>query len=329
MRASLPLAFSLVAGVGAFIPTHSMGRTPSSLMAATIEGRKINEGGALKPINNYVLVKVNEIQDQTESGILLTGSVSILVSPSQLHWVLESISYLTCFLNEIFLYRLFDKIRNRSGFDYKKSYSQCGEDLIIRHVFDALRIPAPSYLDIGAHHPSFLNNTRIFYDHGARGVNVEPDPSLFAAFLERRPRDTNLNVGIAGQTGELPFYVMSTRTLNTFSEEEARTADRSGKVKIEKIVNIPVLNVNDVIRDHFPAPPDLVSLDVEGLDFAILQSLDLSASRPKVMCVETITFSEIRQGKKIKKITELMIDNNYFAYADTNVNTIFVDKNVW
>jgi FkbM family methyltransferase len=227
------------------------------------------------------------------------------------------------------LYRIIGKIKNRVGIGYKKSYSQCGEDLIIRHIFDALRIPSPTYLDIGAHHPSFLNNTRVFYDNGSRGVNVEPDPSLIEAFQKNRPRDVNLNIGIAEKEGELPFFIMNTRTLNTFSEEDANLAEREGGVKIKKVVNIPVLNVNDVIKNNFSGTPDFISLDVEGLDLSILRSLDFSLYRPKVICVETITFSGNRQGKKIVEIAEFMNDKGYFAYADTNVNTLFVDREIW
>ncbi len=227
------------------------------------------------------------------------------------------------------LYRIIEKLKNQAGVDYKKSYSQCGEDLIMKHIFNALQIPAPSYLDIGAHHPSYLNNTKVFYDDGATGVNIEPDPSLIVAFQEKRPRDTNLNIGIGNHRGTLPFYVMSTRTLNTFSEEEALSVSRGGKIKIEQVIDIPVESVNNVIKENFAQSPDIISLDVEGLDLAILRSLDFAQYRPKVLCVETITFSEHRQGKKIPEIAEVMQDNGYFAYADTNVNTLFVDRQVW
>jgi FkbM family methyltransferase len=227
------------------------------------------------------------------------------------------------------LYRLIEKIKIRGGVDYKKSYAQCGEDLIMRHIFNALQITTPTYLDIGAHHPSYLNNTKVFYDEGARGVNIEPDPSLIAAFHKRRPRDLNLNVGVGGCSGTLPFYIMSTQTLNTFSEVEAKAVSREGKVAIEKVIDIPVVTVNDVIKDHFSRPPDIISLDVEGMDLAILRSLDFANYRPKVLCVETITFSDHRQGRKIPEIAEIMRDNRYFAYADTNVNTLFVDRGVW
>jgi len=75
---SLPLALGLAAAAtaGAFAPARSSTRSSVASLAATLEGRQIAEGGALKPVNNFVLVKVAEIQDKTESGILLTGSVS-------------------------------------------------------------------------------------------------------------------------------------------------------------------------------------------------------------------------------------------------------------
>ena len=59
----------------------------------------------------------------------------------------------------------------------KISYSQCGEDLILKQLFTALGIGKVNYLDIGAHHPTCLNNTYLFYGYGGHGVCVEPDPS--------------------------------------------------------------------------------------------------------------------------------------------------------
>ena len=44
----------------------------------------------------------------------------------------------------------------------KKSYSQCGEDLIVKFIFDILNIKNPSYIDIGAHHPNYISNTALF-----------------------------------------------------------------------------------------------------------------------------------------------------------------------
>lgn len=210
-----------------------------------------------------------------------------------------------------------------------ESYSQCGEDLIVKYIFNNLGIYRPSYLDIGAHHPSYLNNTFIFYKAGSKGVNIEPDPQLFSRIKATRGRDKNLNVGVADKKEVLDFYVMTTSTLNTFSLEEAKKAE-SEKIKIDKIIQVSVIPINDVLNEYFTnIALDFLSLDVEGLDFKILQNFDFKNFRPKVICVETITYSDKRDGKKTKEIEILLIEKGYFVYADTHINTIFVDKAIW
>ncbi len=229
-----------------------------------------------------------------------------------------------------FIYRALGKLSLASNRGGRVSYSQCGEDMIVRYVFDMLRIPAPTYLDIGAHHPSRLNNTLVFYQSGSRGVNIEPDPLLLADFHKERPRDINLNVGIARDKGELDFYVMSSRTLNTFSAVDAHAAVSEGKTRIEKVIKVPVVSVNEVLSNNFTDRSlDFLSLDVEGLDLMILESFDFSRWRPKVICVETITYSEHHKGRKIPEIDQVLSGNGYFMYADTYINTIYVDRSVW
>jgi FkbM family methyltransferase len=202
---------------------------------------------------------------------------------------------------------------------------------LVRYIFNVLKIAVPSYLDIGAHHPTYLNNTRIFYETGSRGVNVEPDPTLIEAFKRKRPKDINLNIGVAASDGTLAFYVMAPRTLNTFSQKEANAAveEGQGRIHVEEVIQIPVTNINKLIETYFDTWPDFLSLDVEGMDLAILQCIDYSKTRPKVICVETITYSEKRQGKKITEIADYLGEQAYFLYADTYVNSIFVDSEVW
>lgn len=214
---------------------------------------------------------------------------------------------------------------------YKKSsYSQCGEDLIIEFVFQALNIDKPTYLDIGAHHPVYLSNTYLFYRKGSSGVCIEPDPSLCRKIRRKRGRDTCLNIGtgVSAQS-EAEFYLMTTRTLNTFCREEAERYQSYGTQKIEQVVRIPLLPINDVIRDNFHSCPDFVSLDVEGLELEILKTFDYDRYRPRVFCIETLTYTEDKTEKKLVEIIDFMTGEGYLNYADTYINTIFVDGSAW
>lgn len=222
----------------------------------------------------------------------------------------------------------------KKGFSkYKKlSYSQTGEDLIIDFIFEQLNVQQPSYLDLGAHHPFYLSNTYLFYKKGGKGVNVEPDPFLIKRFRKSRKNDINLNVGIGFNDSEkiADFYIMSARALNTFSKEEAIKVQNYGTYKIEQTVKVPILSVNKIIEEYFPSTcPNFISIDVEGLDYEIIKSFDFNKFRPDVFCIETITYTEDKSEHKIREIYDYLSSKGYFAYADTYINTIFVNTLRW
>lgn len=226
--------------------------------------------------------------------------------------------------------RITDHLRLRLGVYYRKSWSQCGEDLILRYLFDLLGVARPRYLDIGAHHPWYLNNTWLFYRQGAHGVNIEPDPALHARLRRTRKRDVNLNIGIGPSAGEMNFYVMSNRTLNTFSDVEARNYVERHGARIIETRRIRVETFARVVEAGFDRTPDLVSLDVEGLDLDVLRSIDFSRHRPAVFCVETLSYAASDdRGVKNDEIHAVMLANDYQLYADTYINSIYVSKPVW
>ncbi|MEJ2724564.1 MAG: FkbM family methyltransferase [Deltaproteobacteria bacterium] len=214
--------------------------------------------------------------------------------------------------------------------DAKKSYAQCGEDLIANFILDALKILKPCYLDIGAYHPTRLSNTYLLYRKGCHGVCVEPDPDLYDQIKSKRKRDVCLNVGIGtGQEAHADFYVMSSKTLNTFSKEEAERYQSYGSERIVKVIQIPLVSVNNVIQEYFSDCPNFVSLDAEGLDRPILKTFNFSRFRPEIFCIETLTYAEDKSERKISEIIDLMIKEGYFVCADTYINTIFVEKEAW
>jgi len=210
---------------------------------------------------------------------------------------------------------------------YRRSYAQSGEDVILDYLLNWIGVAKPSYLDIGAHHPKHLSNTFFFYQKGCHGVVVEPDPILYALIKKVRNRDICLHCGVGGEDQEdAEFYVMNPQTLNTFSRKEMEEFVASGKYSLQETLRIPMLSVNTIIERYFDSAPDILSLDVEGLDWQILQSLDFTRFRPRTVCVETVTHI---QQTKIQEILDWMCDRGYTVYADTFINTIFVERQAW
>lgn len=211
----------------------------------------------------------------------------------------------------------------------KVSYAQCGEDIIVDYILSGLGIEKVNYLDIGAHDPIYLSNTYYFYKQGGHGVCIEPDPSLGEAFQTARPRDIYLPIGIGATRGTGEFFVMTTPTLNTFSRVEAERYQSYGTERIERIISVEVRTINEVIEEYCRKTPHFVSIDVEGLDLAILKTLNFSTHRPRVICVETQTYTEDGSERKLVELIDMLKANDYFIYADTYINTIAVDRRIW
>lgn len=209
------------------------------------------------------------------------------------------------------------------------SYSQCGEDLIIKHVFAGLGIIRPSYIDIGAYHPFHLNNTALFYANGARGINIEPNLGKFKLFVNARRKDINLNVGVARKPAILDYYEIANPALNTFSKEEAENSVKEG-YKIIRISKVKVETLENILQKYWKRQfPHLLSLDAEGMEFEILKEINFRKNYPYVICVETLSFSTSGKGVKDYQLIKYIEKQGYLSYADTNINTIFVKKDRW
>jgi|SRR5689334_8095682 FkbM family methyltransferase len=207
------------------------------------------------------------------------------------------------------------------------SYSQAGEDAVLRFLFADRHVQRISYLDIGTNAPDFGNNTYLFYRGGSRGVCVEADRTLIPAIERARPEDKILNVGVAvGDQTEAVLHVFDVNGLNTFDADEAKRRAASGKYKVTDTVRVKLVEINSIIRENFARPPDLLSIDIEGLDLPVLKTLDFDRYPIPVICVETCRYSENHVRPKDPAIAAFMATKGYDVYADTYINTIFVRR---
>ncbi len=209
---------------------------------------------------------------------------------------------------------------------FLRSYSQAGEDAIIQFLLNDKHMTNISYLDIGTNIPDITNNTYLFYLGGGNGVCVEADKSLIKKIEKIRPRDKVLNIGVsASSLSEADFFIFN-HGMNTFDKTEAELRTKSGKFKIIETVRVKLIDINTIISENFENTPDLLSLDIEGLDLSVLKTLDFTCYPIPIICVETCMYSETHIRPKDSSILEFMSSRGYEVYADTYINTIFINK---
>ena len=198
-----------------------------------------------------------------------------------------------------------------------RTYAQHGDDLAVLNIFKRLGIEKPSYLDVGAYHPFDLSNTALLHERGSRGINVEPNAVLFDAFRKARPEDTNIRAGVAPVSGELPFYhVAADPGRFTFDKATAMT------LGITYAEQVTVYTLNEIVDGMFCNGiwPDLLSLDIEGLDVDVLASAHFGESSPKVLIVE----ADCGGGDTSHELAALMAVKGFIPHSWCGSNMIFV-----
>jgi FkbM family methyltransferase len=205
------------------------------------------------------------------------------------------------------------------------TYSQHGEDLVFASIFDHLRLNAPSYLDVGAHHPLNCNNTALIYRRGGRGVNVEANPDVMPEFHRLRPEDKNVNVGVGPHEGTMTLYRIDAFSgRNTFSRAAADEFVKTHpQFAIVDTIEVKLVTIESLVDKYCEGSfPDLLSIDTEGLDYAILESASFANGRPRVLCVEGTSAA----GTVDHEISELAQYKGFVPYVRMGENLIFLDE---
>lgn len=214
---------------------------------------------------------------------------------------------------------------------YMKSYAQSGEDAILDYIIRVNRIPYDkvTYIDLGANHAKNLSNTYFLYSKGAKGVIVEANPALISDLTFYRNRDIILNNCVDIETGkQVDFYIMNVDGLSTISAESAEEMCRiNPELKVIDKKTLITVNYNYIVENYLGATPTILSIDLEGKDMEVLQSINFEKYRPLLILVEMIEYdTKLAYSTKNNEVVTYMKSQGYDEYAFTGINSIFIDK---
>lgn len=207
------------------------------------------------------------------------------------------------------------------------SYSQEGEDMVLRSFFEGRKNYKGFYIDVGAHHPYRFSNTLYFYKQGWRGINIEPTPGAIKAFNFFRKSDINLNIGISEEKAKLLFYCFNEPALNGFSREISEERDGNASTyRIIKRIEVETYPLAFVLDNYLPPNQkiDFLSIDVEGLDLIVLKSNNWQKYRPSYILVEDrIDFANLANSE----VYSFLKEQGYQLVGKT-LRTLFFKKTV-
>lgn len=199
-----------------------------------------------------------------------------------------------------------------------KSYSQEGEDMVLRRFFE--NRDRGFYVDVGAHHPKRFSNTYFFYRQGWRGINIEPNPEGHALLQACRKNDINVQSAVSDSEGTLEYHMFQEPALNTLDRQLAE--QHAAASPLTGVINIQVRRLEAILDEQLPQGTtiDFMNIDVEGHDMQVLQSNNWEKYRPRLVIAEVL-------GKNIGQIQDsgiarFMHSVGYELFAKT-VNSVF------
>ncbi|MDK2871445.1 MAG: hypothetical protein PWQ16_797 [bacterium] len=205
-----------------------------------------------------------------------------------------------------------------------RSFSQEGEDMILRRIFGDKR--NGFYVDVGAHHPFRFSNTFYFYEIGWRGINIDATPGSMELFNRFRKRDVNLELAVGNRREKRKYFIFNEPALNTFDERLAREREREGNFKVVDVIEVDTLPLADILDKYLPQgiKIDFMNVDVEGMDLEVLQSNNWDRYRPYVVLAEITPASFVKEALE-SSICLFMEAMGYRFFAKTFNTCFFID----
>lgn len=169
-------------------------------------------------------------------------------------------------------------------------YSQNNEQQIIQEYFGN---HIGTFLDLGSNDGETLSNVYACVERGWAGTCVEPSKTAFNKLFElHKNRQVEcFNVGVSDKEGLVDFHDSGTHLnkgdtslLSTFVQGDYDKWKSSTQytTTTAQLITFKQLMVLSKIK-HF----DLITIDIEGLDFQVLSQMNLTKLKCKMLIVET------------------------------------------
>jgi len=200
------------------------------------------------------------------------------------------------------------------------SYAQNFEDVMLWRALK--HVESGFYIDIGAQDPIIDSVSRAFYEHGWRGVHVEPTQQYSDKLRLARPDETVLQLAIGNQAGALTFYEFEDTGLSTADPDIARRHQEAGFCCNETLV--PVISLDALFERIGVQDIHWLKLDVEGLEKAVLESWKSSSARPWVLVIESTR--PLTQEESHDEWEKLLLAKGYrYVYFD-GLNRFYISR---
>lgn len=222
--------------------------------------------------------------------------------------------------------KVLKNIINKTGYSLKKVIANSpiplntnSKDYLLFNFYDTLKkigFTPQHIVDVGANHGTWTREALRYFPE-AYYTLLEPQHWLKKSYQDILDANTKVQfypVGAGEKEGTFQFTIVDRDDSCSFrySQEEAKAA---GFEQIE----IPVVTLNRLLANsEFPIP-DIIKIDAEGLDIAVLKGASNFFGKTEIFMVEAGVVNKSFDNSFLK-ILNFMDENNYRLYDITDIN---------
>lgn len=206
-------------------------------------------------------------------------------------------------------------------------HSQLGQDNFIDNFYN--KKEGGVFIDVGAHDGISISNTYFLEkNRNWKGICIEPQPEIFNSLKENRS-SININCAVSNYNGETDFTYIEGYS-NMLSGLSSDYND-SHRMRIANEVNsfggkvnnikVPVKKLQDILDEYEIYEIDFCSIDTEGSELSIVESIDFDKTNINVFIIEN-NYQET-------KIKDFLENKGYYLHSKINWDDVFVkSKNI-
>jgi len=174
------------------------------------------------------------------------------------------------------------------------------------------------FIDIGAYDGITISNTYAFENIGWKGICVEPVQEIYQKLINNRKCDC-VNAAVYSEESELEL--IQTRGgrsgfIRNMSKSMIKEAEKEG---IINKYTISTISFESLIKKYNIEYIDFLSIDVEGSEPEVLESIDFNKYKFGLITIEN------NHGERI---TKYMYTKGYKLFLDLGVDLFFIPQNI-
>jgi FkbM family methyltransferase len=200
------------------------------------------------------------------------------------------------------------------------SYAQNFEDVLLWRALG--HVENGFYIDIGAQDPLVDSVSRAFYEHGWRGVHVEPTPAYAQALRDARPDELVVQAAVSDECDLMQFFEIPKTGISTGRPDIARSHEAMSFAS--RRIEVPCVKLSALLDNHRERDVQWLKIDVEGMELSVLRGWHPSAVRPWIVVVESTL--PLSQEQSHDSWEPIVLGLGYrFAYFD-GLNRFYVSE---